>query len=236
MKKQLLSLVILLPMIWSFTKSAIIKVALNPKTSIAVTSLVAISTNEVKSQNLTLSDTIMFRGSWYSPIPTNTVISGTNYLFYDGKPDVVYEYPVYTWNMVQDKPSFSSVAFSGSYLDLNWSPTIPTWGYGIHDQYGQWQVDTSIIAAKSFLKRQETYSGTTNGSGVYTVTFNTSYSVTPNIQASWIGAADNQNLRITAASTTGFTVLARNRVDIVGLLPTWTNVSGATIDVLITEK
>jgi hypothetical protein len=85
-------------------------------------------------------------------------------------------------------------------------------------------------------KRRETYSGSSNGSGVYTVTFGTSYSVTPNIQANWIGAADNQNLRVTAISTTGFSVLARNRVDVVGLLPTWTNVSGASIDVLITEK
>lgn len=85
-------------------------------------------------------------------------------------------------------------------------------------------------------KRQETYSGTTNASGVYTVTFASAYPVAPNIQAGLINVADNQNLRVTAISTTGFTVLARNRVDVVGLLPSWTNVSGIGVDVLITAK
>lgn len=85
-------------------------------------------------------------------------------------------------------------------------------------------------------KREETYSGTTNGSGVYTVTFGTPYSVAPNIQANIINGTDTQNIRTTAISTTGFTVLVRNRVDVVGLLPSWTNVSGANVDVMITEK
>lgn len=85
-------------------------------------------------------------------------------------------------------------------------------------------------------KRQEKYTGTTSAAGTYTVNFATAYSTAPDIQASWINAADNQNLRITAISSTGFTVLARNRVDVVGLLPTWTNVSGATINVIITER
>lgn len=85
-------------------------------------------------------------------------------------------------------------------------------------------------------KRQETYSGTTNASGNYTVTFSTAYSVAPNVQANIIGATDTQNIRITSVSTTGFTVLVRNRVDVIGLLPTWNNVSGASVDILITEK
>lgn len=85
-------------------------------------------------------------------------------------------------------------------------------------------------------KRQETYSGTTNASGQYTVTFSTSYSAAPNIQANLINGADNQNIRITAISTTGFTVLARTRVDVIGLLPTWNNATGIGVDVLITEK
>lgn len=88
----------------------------------------------------------------------------------------------------------------------------------------------------SRAKRQETYSGTTNASGVYTVTFATAYPIAPNIQANIIGATDSQNIRITAISTTGFTVTVRNRVDVIGLLPTWVNVTGASVDVLITEK
>lgn len=86
------------------------------------------------------------------------------------------------------------------------------------------------------VKRQESYSGTTNASGQYTVVFSNSYSVTPNIQANIIGAPDNQNIRITSVGTTGFTVTVRNRVDVVGLAPTWNNVNGALVDVLITQK
>lgn len=85
-------------------------------------------------------------------------------------------------------------------------------------------------------KKQETYSGTTIAAGTYTVTFPVAYSVAPNIQANITNGTDTQNIRTTAISTTGFTVLVRNRVDVVGLLPSWANVSGATVDVLITEK
>lgn len=92
------------------------------------------------------------------------------------------------------------------------------------------------VTGKPTIKRQETYSGTTNGSGTYTVTFSTSYSVAPNIQANIINGTDNQIIRITDVSTTGFTVLVRNRTDVVGLLPSYSNVNGASVDVLITEK
>lgn len=85
-------------------------------------------------------------------------------------------------------------------------------------------------------KRQETYSGTTIAAGTYTVAFGTAYSVAPNIQANIINGTDSQNIRTTSITTTGFTVLVRNRVDVVGLLPTWGNVSGATVDILVTEK
>lgn len=85
-------------------------------------------------------------------------------------------------------------------------------------------------------KRRETYSGTTNASGVVTVTFGTAFSVAPNIQANLINAADNQNLRITSITTTGFTVLARTRTDALGLLPTWANAPSLAVDILITEK
>src|SRR6185369_3760728 len=86
------------------------------------------------------------------------------------------------------------------------------------------------------LKRQETYSGTTSGSGTFVVTFSSSYSVSPNIQANIIGGTDSQIIKITSVSTSGFTVNVRNRTDVVGLLPSWSNVNGANVDVLITEK
>lgn len=89
---------------------------------------------------------------------------------------------------------------------------------------------------KKDLKFSTTYSGTTGAAGTYTVTFPTAYSVAPNVQANIIGATDTQNIRTTAVSTTSVTILVRNRVDVVGLLPTWGNVTGASVDILVTAK
>jgi len=91
-------------------------------------------------------------------------------------------------------------------------------------------------AIPSSFKRQETYSGTTNSSGNYTVTFGTSYSVAPNIQANIIGGSNTNLIKITSISNTGFTVNVVNRTDVVGLLPSYSNVNGASVDVIVTEK
>lgn len=96
--------------------------------------------------------------------------------------------------------------------------------------------DVIVTNKSTSLKKQETFSGTSNASGLYTVTFANAYTVAPNIQANIINATDTQTLRITSVSTTGFTVLARNRTDTLGLLPTYSNVSGAAIDVVVTQK
>lgn len=88
----------------------------------------------------------------------------------------------------------------------------------------------------SWQRRPEQYQGTTNASGNYTVTFATAYSTTPNIQANLINGSDTQASRITSISTTGFTVLIRNRTDVLGLLPSYSNVVGASVHVLITEQ
>lgn len=87
-------------------------------------------------------------------------------------------------------------------------------------------------------KRQETYSGTSNGSGNYTVSFGVSYSVAPNIQANVVGGTTEQQCRIVSISTTGFVVNVFQRATVLSLaLSTATTaVSGADIDVLVTEK
>lgn len=120
-----------------------------------------------------------------------------------------------TWTEVTSKPTFATVATSGSYNDLTDKPT---------------------------LKRIESYSGSTDGSGTYTVTFSTSYTVAPNVQASIPNqSATNQFVRVSSVSATGFTinVFARNSINLLGtdvLLFTTTNVSSATVDVLVVEK
>jgi len=91
-------------------------------------------------------------------------------------------------------------------------------------------------------KRQELYSGTTNAAGTYTVVFGTPYSVAPNIQANIVNQSNvNQSIRITNISTTGFTVnvYQRNSVNLLGievLLAATVNVTGAAVDVIVTEK
>ena len=128
----------------------------------------------------------------------------------------------------------SNLTVTGSPVTSSGSIAVSLPNTGTAGTYGL--VTTDAQGRVTAGKRTETYSGTTNASGLYTVTFGTAYAAAPNIQANLINGADNQNLRITAISTTGFTVLARTRVDVIGLLPTWNNANGLAVDVLINEK
>lgn len=107
------------------------------------------------------------------------------------------------------------------------------------------------VSAKGIItagKRFELYSGTTNGSGNYTVTFSTPFSVAPHIQVTHTNPANNlQFSKVSSCTTTGFTVnvYAFSQVTslpIIGVLAgalvgvnTYV-VSGATLDVTIIEK
>lgn len=88
----------------------------------------------------------------------------------------------------------------------------------------------------TLTKRQETYTGTTAGSGTYTVTYGTAYSVEPNVIISQRGGTPTNTLVLTSSSTTGFTVTANNRVEVLGLLPTYPTLNGAVVNVTVTEK
>lgn len=100
----------------------------------------------------------------------------------------------------------------------------------------------TAMVLKSSIKRMVTYSGTTDGSGNYTVVFSTAFSIAPNVQASIVNGTDLQRLKVTALSSTGFTVnvIQQNTttVALVGLVivPGTTTVSGASVDVVVTEK
>lgn len=111
-------------------------------------------------------------------------------------------------------------------------------------------VNTSIISTSAIIsitgsvpnytltsKRLEKYSGTTGSVGTYTVNFATSFSVTPNIQANIVNGTDYQ-ISKPVVSTTGFTVTVRGATSVLslGVLPTYTNVVGANVDVIINEK
>jgi hypothetical protein len=101
---------------------------------------------------------------------------------------------------------------------------------------------TGVTGPTGASKPQQTYSGTTDVNGNYAVTFGSAYSVAPNIQANIVNQANaNQFIQIVSVSTTGFTVNAYSRgiltilgIDVLG--GTVSNVNGAAVDVLITEK
>lgn len=154
---------------------------------------------------------------------------------------------------IQNKPTIgtgtvTSVGMSSSDLTISGGPvttsgtlTVNLNNTGITSgNYGVLTVDSKGRATAG--KRMELYSGTTNASGVYTVTFGTAYSATPHIQANITNQANlNQFVRVTSVSTTGFTinVFQRNSVTLLStdlLLATTVNVNGATIDVLVAEK
>lgn len=86
------------------------------------------------------------------------------------------------------------------------------------------------------IKRQETYSGNTNSSGVYTITYTTAYSATPNVQFQVNGGTNKTTILLTSSTATGCSFLVQARADILGLLPTYSNVNNAQVDVLVTEK
>lgn len=89
-------------------------------------------------------------------------------------------------------------------------------------------------------RRIEIYTGTTNASGIYTVTFPTAFPAPPHVNPTLINPTTEQAFRVTAVSTTGFTVhvFQRGGLTVLGLtllaLAT-TNVNGASLSVLVME-
>lgn len=98
----------------------------------------------------------------------------------------------------------------------------------------KWDFDINSIGAA-------TYSGTTNGSGVYSVTYGTAYASTPKVVAQIRGGSIGQNCVLTSSTTSGFSVSAYeyDQTSILGITVfevTTTPVTGATIDVLVFEQ
>lgn len=123
--------------------------------------------------------------------------------------------------------------FSHSFYDLIELPSLQAdWN----------QVDTGAfdyVKNKPTIptaKRSETYLGSSNSSGNYTVSYATAFTATPDVQPQLQAGTPTQTIRITASSTTGFTVNVQSRTDVIGLLPSYANVNGASVGVLVTER
>lgn len=99
----------------------------------------------------------------------------------------------------------------------------------------------AYLAAQGY-RRVETFTGTTNASGDYIITFANTYSVIPDVQAQLFPSTTaNQIVRIISISTTGCTVRVeqRNPVTVLGLEVLLAGVavtSGATVSVQVTPR
>lgn len=85
-------------------------------------------------------------------------------------------------------------------------------------------------------KRMEHYSGSTDSSGNYTVTFASSFVSAPEVIPNIVSSNPRDVVMITAISTAGFTVNVQRRSDTLGLLPSYANQVGVTVNVFVKEK
>lgn len=139
---------------------------------------------------------------------------------------------------LSDLPSLAAVALSGNYTDLSGKPTIPA--AQIQSDWTQASSGAADYVKNKptipTMRRVETYLGSTDGSGNYTVTYGTSFSNVPDIQPQLQGGSNTQLIKITSTTTSGFTVNVQNRTDTLGLLPSYAAVSGVSVGVLVTER
>lgn len=164
-------------------------------------------------------------------------------------------------------PALSPVATSGLYSDLLGKPTIPTVTYpviSVNTKTGAITLSNTDVGAAAAVhthtianvtglqtaldsklnsasaKRQETYSGVTDASGNFTMTF-AAFAVAPNIQVQIVNGTHNNSARVAAVSTTGFTVAVGTRagLTVLGLTVLGFDVpatAGVSVDVLVTSK
>lgn len=135
-------------------------------------------------------------------------------------------------NQLTNGANFITQSAARSAISLT---TIGTGAATYNSTTGVFNIPTPTTA-----KRQLTFSGTTNASGLFTGTFSTAFAATPNIQANIVGGTPNQFITMTVTAT-GFTctVYQRNTVNLLSvevLLGTTVLVNNANVHVLITEN
>lgn len=94
---------------------------------------------------------------------------------------------------------------------------------------------TASSGAAQILNKPVKYTGSTNGSGIYSVTYGSAYSSKPHIVFSVEGGTNKDTSILTSTTTTGFSILVERRSDVIGLLPTYAPVSGITVNVTVTQ-
>lgn len=94
-----------------------------------------------------------------------------------------------------------------------------------------WSASSGVA---QILNKPVKYTGSTNGSGVYAVTYGSAYSTKPHLVFSIEGGTNKDTSVLTSTSTTGFSVIVERRSDVLGLLPTYAVVSGITVNATVT--
>lgn len=128
-------------------------------------------------------------------------------------------------------------AFTNEYPHLDQRPTIPA--SPVNADWNAGSGLAEILNKPGHLsKRVEVYSGSTNGSGNYTVTFGTAYPSPPYVVPTIPNQSSvNQYVRVTAVSTTGFTVHAYGFQSLLGALQLGSsNLTSLAVEVLVREK
>jgi hypothetical protein len=92
---------------------------------------------------------------------------------------------------------------------------------------------SATSGVSQILNKPATYTGTTNGSGIYSVTYGSAYSSKPKVLFAVEGGTNKDTSLLTSTTTTGFSILVERRTDIAGLLPTYAAVSGITVNVYV---
>lgn len=101
------------------------------------------------------------------------------------------------------------------------------------DNIGRWILSPSAVIPT--ITRQERLAGTTNGSGVLTFNFSPAFATVPNVQVNSLNA-NVRDVIVTNVTTSSVTFTLSRRSDVIGLLPTYAAVSGATLQALITAQ
>lgn len=185
-----------------------------------------------------LNKPILFSGAYADLTGKPSLFTG-NYVDLTNKP-VLFDG---TYTSLTGKPTtFAPAAHNQAWSTVTSTPTTLS-GYGITDAYplstnpAGYLTNTSV----SGLRKTETFLGTTDASGNYSITFANTYTTAPDVQPQIIGGTFNQMVRVVSVSTTGCVVQAaqRNLVTLLAievLLGATVNLVGASVTVQVTAR
>ena len=99
----------------------------------------------------------------------------------------------------------------------------------------------ALTTATTGLRKVETFLGTTDASGNFTITFANTYTTPPDVQPQIISGTFNQSVRVVSVSNTGCVVQAAQRnvvtlLSIEVLLGATVNLAGASVTVQVTPR